>query len=139
MTTPKNLIWTVMMSAIFLLSCGLTKKKCDSCTGTGKVPCVTCSGTGKNKCTWCDIEGKKSCSSCFGSKNEYRYDYGYDYSQGGKYHYYLGYFPCQKCNQTGKVKCTNISCDKGKVDCTWCFGSGEKRCLVCSGTGEVGK
>lgn len=127
---------------------GTGETNCITCSGTGKSNCMTCSGTGKTNCTWCLGQGQKTCGTCNGSTKENRYDYGYNYSNGGKYEYYFGQHPCKTCNQTGRVKCTNfscqygkvdcstISCNNGKIDCSYCNHTGKQKCTMCNGTGE---
>jgi hypothetical protein len=103
----------------------------DGCGGNSsasflKKECSYCSATGKRDCSRCYGDGKERCSTCSGVGTQHRYDYGYDNSNGGKYHYYYGQFPCKKCSQTGKVDCSNYSCEYGKEKCSYCNGDGYK-------------
>jgi hypothetical protein len=119
-----------------LLFSGCSDNKCISCYGTGNADCMTCSGTGKVNCSYCNGQGEKTCSACSGSGKEYRYDYGYDYANGGQYHYYYDRFPCKKCNQTGEIKCSNYSCEDGKVKCSnYSCEDGKVKCMMCNATG----
>lgn len=112
-----------------------TKEKCTFCYGEGERDCSTCYGKGKKDCFWCNGQGKKLCTTCGGGGKHYRYDYGYDQNNGGKYHYYYAQFPCNNCSQTGRVNCTNYSCEYGEEDCNYCDGEGKKKCIYCEGEG----
>jgi hypothetical protein len=126
----------------------LPAKDCTFCDGTGKDKCTSCYGEGKTNCSYCSGQGKKNCSECngMGRKNRYvgnQYKDGYQLINIPGFHY--GYvqviggsvnITCQKCNSSGKIDCSNISCEDGKVKCTWCNGEGKRTCSYCSGTGK---
>jgi len=124
------------------------KKDCTFCEGKGKEDCSTCSGSGKVNCSWCIGQGKKNCMQCNGMGRKSQH-VGHLYKDGYQLINVPGLFngyaqviggsvnvPCQKCNSTGKEKCSNISCENGKVQCTYCYGEGENKCTYCSGTGK---
>ena len=53
---------------------GYTPKKCNFCSGRGKIKCVQCNGNGfktflfvKEKCSLCDGKGEKNCPACSGN------------------------------------------------------------------------
>ena len=122
---------------ILCLTCG-GDGHCPSCHGTGK-GCVECEGTGKH-CAKCNssglcpgCNGSGTCSECKGS---------------GKCTTCGGTRNCEECNGSGTRRCyicnglgyngtTGQKCYKcngyGKIDCSWCSGSGI--CQRCMGEG----
>lgn len=157
--TVKPIVLNLFFVLSFLLS-GCESKKCTPCSGSGisncyrcsgtsKVNCSYCNGQGKQNCTYCAGQGTQNCTSCAGSGKEYRYDFGYDYANGGQYHYYYDRFPCRKCGQSGRIKCSNYSCKNGKIECTnyscddgkvkclnYSCENGKTKCPSCDGTGK---
>lgn len=123
-------------------------QECTFCSGSGKERCSTCSGTGHTNCTWCSGQGKQNCTDCSGSGKKNAY-FPQQMENGHQYATYQGQteyvwvwgnhyadFPCKKCSKSGKIECSNLSCEGGKIKCTWCNGEGEKSCTYCNGTGK---
>lgn len=131
------LIVLLLFLSFLVSSCGYKTKDCITCFGSGKANCSTCYGTGKVNCLQCNGQGDTYCTNCGGQGKQYRYDWGYDYANGGGYSYHYDRFPCQNCSGTGRVTCPNADCNDGKVSCT-AYGcvDGKADCTWCKGTGN---
>jgi len=134
---------------LLLASCNFFKSKCESCNGTGQTTCLICSGTSEVNCGWCFGQGKKNCPSCNRMTSKYQNIYvGNLYKDGYQLINISGYSgyaqviggiinvntQCQECNRTGKVKCSNVSCDDGKIKCiNYSCENGNVNCIPCNG------
>lgn len=74
-------------------------------------PCKECKGRGWNECNMCDGNGWRECSFCGGD--------GYIVMKDGSKE------TCEGCKGRKVFKCGY--CDKGKRECSACYGTGKQR------------
>jgi hypothetical protein len=73
--------------------------------------CNFCFGTGQQTCTVCGGSGNRICLNCNGL---------------GQVRSGPAMIACFTCNGSGRQRCTNFSCNFGKVQCLQCGGTGRR-------------
>jgi hypothetical protein len=96
-------------------------EECRHCHGVGTENCSSCQGWGKVNCTWCQGSGWRTVTRPRTNS-----------LQPNSLSPSISSTPS---TETVRENCSH--CFGGKVNCTWCSGSGRRTCSTCDGAGQV--